>query len=207
MAEDPKMYKYRYLGIIGGWFLHCLVGLISVDDQYCWFLYFSEYCLTQVTLSSSSPPPGPSLTSGQRTTMFFQLLSGVFFTHSSPSVISPSLLGESTFTLSRILCAILCPSNLRGPIPDGQRSMTHLVGDFPIGKSAYERSRFTHLSKPRMLICDATCCTPHNLRGTRRDSGLRYSSGFLSTLKTPKCRIPTPRDLVPPVPPTIDGSR
>jgi hypothetical protein len=50
------------------------------------------------------------------------------------------------------------------------------------------------------------CGTPLHLRGTRRNSGLRYSSVFPSTSKTPKCRILTPRDLVPPVHVTINGS-
>jgi hypothetical protein len=93
------------------------------------------------------------------------------------------------------------------PKPDPRWSTVNApVGDFPIGKSAMKEVLDLRLSKPRMPMCDATCCTPLSLRGTRRNSGLRGFSVLPSTLKTPKCRVPTPRDLVPPVPPMIDGS-
>jgi hypothetical protein len=53
---------------------------------------------------------------------------------------------------------------------------------------------------------DTTCGIPHTLRGTRRNSRPRDFSVLLSTLQTPKYRVPNPQDLVPPVPPTIDDS-
>jgi hypothetical protein len=48
--------------------------------------------------------------------------------------------------------------------------------------------------------------SPLRLRGTHRNSGLHCFSMLPSNLKMPKCRVPMSRDLVPPVPPMIDGS-
>jgi len=122
---------------------------------------------------------------------------------SLPTVFSatlPSYSGRSGFTDSRTLCALPCNFKPWTPTLDGQWSTPPCIG-----KSADDRWRFTHLSKLRTSMCDVTYRPPLRLCGTRRNSGLRCSSVLPSTSKTPKCRIPTPRDLMPPVPPRIDG--
>jgi hypothetical protein len=103
------------------------------------------------------------------------------------SAISLSPVGKSGFADSRTLCAPSVKYETPTPDPRCQRSTLLCIGDFPIGKSTDERWRFTHLSRLRTPMCDATCCPPLRLRGTRRNSGLRCSSVLPSTSKTPKC--------------------
>jgi hypothetical protein len=165
-------------------------------------LYHKE--VTQPIPQRTVAPPGPSPSLWPEESIALPTPSGVLYPQSSRR--SSLRASEDRVSRTREPCAHL--ARCETPIPDprvhGQRP--NPVGDFPIGKSAYERSLGTHLSKPRMSMRDATCRPPLRLRGTRRNSGLRCSSVLPSTSKTPKCRVSNPRDLVPPVPPTTDGS-
>jgi hypothetical protein len=154
--------------------------------------------------------PGPSNHTARRVKALPTPLGSSRLPTTISSAISPSLLGKSAFALSRTLCALFV--QFKTPNPDPRWSMVNdsiLSGISLSGNRHMKGQRFTHLSKPRMPRCDATCChLLHYSCGTRRNSGSRNHSfsTVLSTLKTPKCRVPTPRDLVPPVPALIDGS-
>jgi hypothetical protein len=111
---------------------------------------------------------------------------------------SPLQISEDRISRYREACKIvLVQSNTKTLIPDGQRSTSGY---------RYSRCRRPALLTSELRTRDATCCAPHNFRGSHRNSGLRGLSVLPSTSKSPKCRIPIPRDLVPPVPPTMDGS-
>ena len=134
---------------------------------------------------------------GPKSRWLFQL-PREFFLPTVFSTISSSRIGRSGLVISRGLQHCPCVINHRNPDP--RWSTVNTSG------YRHSRCRVFVFRNPKYRGADATCYTPHSLCGTRCNSGLRCSSVFPSTLKTPKCRIPTPRDLVPPVPPTIDDS-
>jgi hypothetical protein len=138
--------------------------------------------------------------------MLFQLLSRVLVTHRTPSTISPSHFGKSVFALLRTLYALLVCFETPNPDPRCQRSTDPILSGISLsGNRRMKGSEALPFQNPECryamprVVLHAVSVGPIATR-------TRYSSMFLSTLKTPKCRVPTPRDLVPPVPPMIDGS-
>jgi hypothetical protein len=115
--------------------------------------------------------------------MLFQLPSGDFV----PTGFSFSELrlhiGRSGLTISRSLRHAFGLSSTEIPIPDGQQST-----------SGYRHLRFQRPAFPtsELRTRDATCDTPRNLRGTRRDSCSRGFSVLPLAPKPPKCRNPDP---------------
>jgi hypothetical protein len=161
--------------------------------------------MTSTALGSSRAPPGPSLTSARRAFMHLQSRIGTFCHPQDTLLISRQLSREiGSREIANPACAPRATLKLRSPIPEvnGQRLNPR---DFPVGKSRMKGHDCLPSKTPN---ADARCHVLSSTLtcGTLRDSRPRDSSVLLSTLKTPKCRVPSPRDLVPPVPPTIDGS-
>jgi hypothetical protein len=137
--------------------------------------------------------------------MLFQLFSGVLVTHRTLSAISPSQFGKSAFALSRTLCALLVCFETPNPDPRCQRSTDPVL--LGISLSGNRRMKSSESLTFQIPNTDVRCHVLYSTPSPWDPSplGTHYSSVFLSTLKTPKCRIPAPRDLVPRVRAPIDG--
>jgi hypothetical protein len=127
-----------------------------------------------------------------------------FFTHSNSFGDLPLANREIGFRdIMKLVGTVLV--QFKTPNSDGSTvNASILIGDFPIRKSAQVMSWFTRPTNHRTPNSDACVLIP---RATSPPfsalSGIAGSqfhrSQFLCTIK-PECRIPTSRDLMPPVP-------
>jgi hypothetical protein len=173
----------------------------------------TTWCFTPLACRKSDPH-GPtrshqdlSFTQARRVKELFQLLSGVLSTHRLLFGDLPFASREIGFRdIANPVCTFSC--NFKTPNPDGQRSTLSTRRGFPYREIAMRCRNFTRLSKPEPEVPNSDQChlystplvVPH-CHVTSRDFGDRGSTicKFFLCNGNPECRIPTSRDLVPPV--------
>jgi hypothetical protein len=113
--------------------------------------------------------------------MLFQFPSGAFIPTGYSSSELRLRIGRPGLAMSRNLQHTPELSHAEVPISDSQQLT-----------SGYRYSRFRRPALPtrELRTRDATCDTPHNLRGTRRDSHSRGPSALPLVPKSPKYRDP-----------------